>query len=377
MIKEYLEEEWKPLQVEDCEYRYDISNYGRVKDKINGVMVSQVLTGKPQYYYVNLQPIYGDGSKGKRLLRRVHNLMGQVFIPKPDESLKVVDHIDRNKYNNSLDNLRWVCKGKNSRNMDNNVKMEDGRLVKDVCLEEGLPLHVFNNLYYGVLKEESPDSVYTEAYSKYFITFRGKREVRSEIESLIGIGSRELKHFLDKGLTYEEILDNRYKFALEEKEYCHSVECFGKWFTTKKAACDYYGVGLGTVNVRENQGESFEQALSPRERKDTRRKLIYKGEEHTFESLSELSGIAPELINDRINTKGWSIEKAVETPLQKIKFYYLNGVRMSKKSMLEKLGITNTKSFNSVHRKSNLSIQELLEQKYGIDLTDFKISLTP
>lgn len=37
----------------------------------------------------------------------VHRLVAEVFIPNP-ENLPTIDHIDRNKHNNNVDNLRWA-----------------------------------------------------------------------------------------------------------------------------------------------------------------------------------------------------------------------------------------------------------------------------
>jgi hypothetical protein len=37
----------------------------------------------------------------------IHRLLAQHFIPNPDNKSEV-EHIDKNKLNNSLDNLRWV-----------------------------------------------------------------------------------------------------------------------------------------------------------------------------------------------------------------------------------------------------------------------------
>jgi len=45
----------------------------------------------------------------------VHRLMGETFLSNP-HNLRNIDHIDRNKLNNNLDNLRWFSQNDNMTN---------------------------------------------------------------------------------------------------------------------------------------------------------------------------------------------------------------------------------------------------------------------
>jgi hypothetical protein len=48
----------------------------------------------------------------------IHRLLALQYIDNPD-NLPEVDHIDRNKHNNSIENLRWVSRLTNARNKSN------------------------------------------------------------------------------------------------------------------------------------------------------------------------------------------------------------------------------------------------------------------
>jgi hypothetical protein len=47
----------------------------------------------------------------------IHRLLALQFIPNPD-NLPLIDHIDRDRQNNNLENLRWVTRSQNMRNKD-------------------------------------------------------------------------------------------------------------------------------------------------------------------------------------------------------------------------------------------------------------------
>lgn len=60
------------------------------------------------YIYCSITNV--DGSRDSKL---VHRLVAEYFIPNP-ENLPVVDHIDEDKTNNKVSNLRWCTQEQNS-----------------------------------------------------------------------------------------------------------------------------------------------------------------------------------------------------------------------------------------------------------------------
>lgn len=111
-----MEELWKP--VVGYEGLYEISNLGRFKSlaKIlkKGInhrfMVDRILPGynvKGRYTQVQLW------KNGKYIIKGVHRLVLEAFVPKSTNERLEANHKNGNKYDNRLENLEWVTSKQN------------------------------------------------------------------------------------------------------------------------------------------------------------------------------------------------------------------------------------------------------------------------
>lgn len=97
-----------PILLNGYETKYKVSNDGRIwSEYLQDFM-------KPYYSkggYMRVKVNFGE--RNKKFM--VHRLVAMAFIPNPDaEHLTQVDHIDCNRTNNTVDNLRWVSPKQNT-----------------------------------------------------------------------------------------------------------------------------------------------------------------------------------------------------------------------------------------------------------------------
>lgn len=99
---------------------HEVSNYGRVRsiDRVVGNWCgSQLKRGKLLSLKIMKNDYIRVGIRqgGKFKSQYVHRLVAEAFIPNPDNK-PCVDHIDGNKRNNHVENLRWVTHKENIEN---------------------------------------------------------------------------------------------------------------------------------------------------------------------------------------------------------------------------------------------------------------------
>jgi len=117
------DENWKII--DDYE-TYSISDLGNVRNDATGRILKP---GKDTggYFIVTLC------KNGIKKTITVHRLVALTFIENP-ENKKCVDHIDGNKTNNNLTNLRWATLTENQRNSKMSISNTSG--IKGVSFEK-------------------------------------------------------------------------------------------------------------------------------------------------------------------------------------------------------------------------------------------------
>lgn len=101
--------------------QYEVSNLGNVRNKNTKAVLSQEDTGNG-YLCVGLQM-----DKGVYKKTRVHRMVAMTFLEfQRTEERNEVDHINGNKSDNSVDNLRWCTHKENMNNPVTRRKIRRG-----------------------------------------------------------------------------------------------------------------------------------------------------------------------------------------------------------------------------------------------------------
>jgi len=116
-------------EIKDYEELYEVSTLGNVRNiKTNRVLIPNF---DGYYYNVNLS------KNGKQRTIRIHRLVAIAFLENPNE-YKCIDHINLNKLDNRVDNLRWVSYSINMFNIDKRKKNNCSSKYKGVCFDKRL-----------------------------------------------------------------------------------------------------------------------------------------------------------------------------------------------------------------------------------------------
>ncbi len=103
-----MKEIWKDIK--DFEGRFKISNHGRllsINGKYKGEKILRPCIDGVGYYHAQLR------KKPLNRSVRIHVLVAETFLIKPEGNNICVNHLDGNKLNNHISNIEWTTKALN------------------------------------------------------------------------------------------------------------------------------------------------------------------------------------------------------------------------------------------------------------------------
>lgn len=137
-MSEIINEIWRP--VPGYEGLYEVSNFGNVKSlpKLCGNHLSKEKILKPEKLRNGYLMVCLSNNKNIKGMM-IHRLVAMAFLEN-ENGMREVDHLDGNKQNNKLNNLKWVTRLQNIGNPNTRWKTRgklNGRARKVRCIETG------------------------------------------------------------------------------------------------------------------------------------------------------------------------------------------------------------------------------------------------
>jgi hypothetical protein len=108
--------EIKPILLDGETSQYEISKTGKVRN---------IKTGKILHTYNNRYDYVCLWKNNFKKNIYIHRLIAMLFIPNP-KNYPCVDHIDNNKTNNDISNLRWCSYSQNNMNKKRKITNKSG-----------------------------------------------------------------------------------------------------------------------------------------------------------------------------------------------------------------------------------------------------------
>lgn len=155
---------WKP--VKNYEGYYEISNLGTVRSLERTVKQGKrfiFIKAAIKNHYISKKgyPVVTLCKNGKSVGKYLHVLLAEAFIPNPDNK-PFVDHINTNKMDYTLDNLKWVTSKENSNN-----KITKTHLKEAATNKEGIIKRLITRK--NKITKTSPKTIYQFTEDKIFI----------------------------------------------------------------------------------------------------------------------------------------------------------------------------------------------------------------
>lgn len=138
----FLTEDEKQIEIDGELIPYSISQNGKVRNLRTGKFLKGSILHT--YNYINFR------WDGKQKNKAVHRLVAEAFLSK-QENATMVDHIDGNRLNNKIENLRWATPKENANNIHLEKTPEKPKIQEHFFTEDELCSEVWKKyLGYGI-----------------------------------------------------------------------------------------------------------------------------------------------------------------------------------------------------------------------------------
>jgi hypothetical protein len=105
-----MAERWRPVRMGMRSTRYDVSDMGRVRNRVTGLILAPYHCPTRRGCYLKVALYCGRD----RVQRYVHRLVAEAFIPNARFAPEV-DHCNCDAFDNRAANLEWVTRTENER----------------------------------------------------------------------------------------------------------------------------------------------------------------------------------------------------------------------------------------------------------------------
>jgi hypothetical protein len=176
------QEQWLPVPDEPYNKSYAISNFGRIKNLNTNNIKTLTVNKATGYLAVRLDV----GKKVKKITYQIHQLVAKMFIGECPINYNVT-HLDRNKNNNRVSNLKYISKQESMNKYFNN-KTETQTSNKEIIQSAGqnVSQNISQNVEQNINKESkkskevfNPDTMkIISEYPNYLVDNKGNIYVK-------------------------------------------------------------------------------------------------------------------------------------------------------------------------------------------------------
>jgi hypothetical protein len=109
----YFDEKWKGVFFDriDPDEKYEVSNYGQIRrfDRKKNEWKIQKPANVNGYAYFSFRTLEDENGKS-RITKSLHRIVAELFLGSPKGNSNNVIHLDFDKWNNKVSNLKWVSR---------------------------------------------------------------------------------------------------------------------------------------------------------------------------------------------------------------------------------------------------------------------------